>query len=453
MIPPNAARRRRGWLVALTALAAACSRDLRGESGEDLAAAAERLLAVFDAAAPTRELLQRTADAAWRLDAAALYEALPAAAGEERSVVFVATDQDGHRFVDHRTGPPPEIGAEPGDGWLLVGAQRLALPPQTYRMRIASAMSTGKADCFVVWKGLRHDLRDLERETLIGELRSAFPRTMALALRYVLLETASRPLPGRGRAVDLTLRARREALGADYPDFTAYATRLARAVRASGAVQSDAGATLISWRFREPNDELTISLRSADGLLLADRDEEPPVDLLEAQRLRFFHSTSMQAYGVTTRIEGIHGTIRTDPDSAVAEIRSEIGGEPERIAVEGAFFGVVPVVAVDLFVPGTLAGSVRGVLSTLLTGRDGKGIEIATTLRTESAERHTIASSVLADVPAGRFARLALRLAASLMQANERERTDALRLARDVVAAVRADLAGSSAAVSSARTP
>ena len=100
----------------------------------------------------------------------------------------------------------------------------------------------------------------------------------------------------------------------------------------------------------------------------------------------------------------------------------------------------MPVPAVDLLIPGSLEGAVRGILSTLLRGRDGQGLEIVTVLRTETPKKHTIRSTLLSDVPAGRFARLALRLAASLVQANDRERAELLRVARDFVGRLGADL-------------
>ena len=100
----------------------------------------------------------------------------------------------------------------------------------------------------------------------------------------------------------------------------------------------------------------------------------------------------------------------------------------------------MPVPAVDVLIPGSLEGAVRGILSTLLRGRDGRGIEIVTALRTETPKKHTVRSTLLSDVPAGLFARLALRLAASLVQANDLERAELLQLARDFVARLRADL-------------
>jgi hypothetical protein len=439
-------------LAALAAMIVACSRELRGENARDLAVAVERLLSEFEAPAQTRKLLQRVTDAAWRLDAAALHAALPASgsADQERSVLFEARQEQGRRLVSHRVArslelrpsSPPGVGEEPGDGWLLLGAMPLANPSGDYRLRVGSALSTGSADSVRVWQGLPDDLRDLESDTLMQNLRTEFPRTMELVLRYVEIQTASRPVEGRARAIAVIVRSRLEPLGADYPNLEGYVSRLARCIRGSGALQSGGGATLVSWSFREPNDELKISLRSADGRLVPDEGPEPVVDLLASQHLRLVYSSSIEAYGVRTRIEGIRGTIHTDPSRAAAEIRSQFSGEPDRLAVEGALFGFVPVPAVDVLIPGSLEGAVRGILSTLLRGRDGQGIEVVTALRTETSKKHTVRSTLLSDVPAGRFARLALRLAASLVQANDRQRAELLQVARDFVGRLRADLSG-----------
>jgi hypothetical protein len=406
-----------------------------------------------------REIFTGELAAGWRLDAAALHSALPdsGSADQDRSVLFEARQEQGRRSVRHRaarsselgSSSRPSVGPNPGEGWLLLGARPCDNPSGDYRLRVGSALSTGSADSLRVWQGLPDDLRDLERDALIGSLQRAFPRTTELVLRYVEIHTASRPLEVRGRAIDVTLRPRFGPLGADHPDLEGYLSRLARSVRGSGALQSDGGATLVSWSFREPNDELKIALRSADGRLVPAGDAEPAVDLLESQRLRFVYSSSIEAYGVRTRIDGIHGTIRTDPSGTAAEIRSQLSGEPDGLSVEGALFGVVPVTAVDVLIPGNLEGAVRGILSTLLRGRDGQGIEIVTTLRTETPKKHTIRSMLLSDVPAGRFARLALRLAASLVQANDRERAELLRFARDFVGRLRADLSEGSARTSS----
>src|ERR1044071_7951737 len=91
-------------LAALAAMIVACSRELRGESGADLAVAVERLLSEFEAPPQTRKLLQKVTDAAWRLDAAALHAALPdsGSADRDRSVLFEARQEQAGRSVSHR---------------------------------------------------------------------------------------------------------------------------------------------------------------------------------------------------------------------------------------------------------------------------------------------------------------------------------------------------------------
>jgi len=427
--------------AALLLLAIGCSRELRRDGGVDVAVAVERVLGGYEATAETRSLVHRVREAAWRLDASELHAALPGA-GAERSVLFEARGEGGVRRITDRAAAArsalPDVGSEPGDGWLLLGA--MPLDGGDYRLRVATALGTGSADGFATWRGLRDDLRDLERDAWLGGVRTAFPRTTELLLRYVSIETASRPA-SRGREVNVVLRADFGRLRADYPSLARYASRIAGSVRSSGALQNDAGATLVSWTFRETADAAAISLRSADGRLVPADDSQPDVDPLAPQHLLFRHSTTMHAYGVTTSIRGIHGTIETDPQAASARVESRISGEPDELTMSGALFGVVPISAVDFFVPGTLAGSVRRILSTLLLGRDGLGIEASTVLRADSARHHVIRSELLSDVPAGRFARLALRLAASMLEMSDRESDEMRTLALDAASRLRADLA------------
>jgi hypothetical protein len=430
-----------GVVAVVWLMAAGCSRELRRDGGADVATAIERTLGNFEASSETRSLLRQVSDAAWRLDAAALYRALPDGGETARSVRFAAREERGRRFVTHATnadpGSAPQSTNAPGDGVLMLGATPLGNAAGDYRLDIGAALATGSADVSGIWRGLPEELRDLERTAWLASVQREFPRTTELVLRYVTVDGDSRP-SSAGVGVDVVLRPKLERLRADYPSLARYATRVGASVRSSGALQNDEGSTLVVWTFREAADALSISFRAADGRLIAADDARPGIDLLEPQRLRLVYSTTLQAYGVTTRIRGIRGAIRTDPRAATVE--SRISGEPDELSIAGALFGVVPISAVDVFIPGTLAGSVRRVLATPLLGRDGRGIEMSTELDAGAGQEHVIRSTLRSDVPAGRFARLALRLAASLLQVNDREQAEMRALGLDLASRLRADI-------------
>jgi hypothetical protein len=132
--------------------------------------------------------------------------------------------------------------------------------------------------------------------------------------------------------------------------------------------------------------------------------------------------------------------MRTDPTLPSPAISFEVNGEPTRLSVEGALLGVVPVEVVDVLIPGNVEDAAKNILSTLLRGREGRGVELLTELGSESPERHRITSTLFSDLPSGELARIALRLGAALLQANADERADALRLWGDLLDEFRLDL-------------
>ncbi len=455
-------------LVAFAAVSfalAGCADQVEKEDAAAFALAAERSVAAFETSAETRRLLKDATDAFWHVDAAALHAALPDQGdpGGARLALFRAEHRPAGRFVRHEVPPgggffesgiAPLLpaGPEPGDGWLFAGAMPLTDSPGDYRLRVTSALSTGAADSFALWRSVPHVLRLLEtspstsgEDPVIAYFRRRLPRTAELALRYLdYRRSASWSAEGKRNDVELELRARLSALAVDYPGFARYLSRLAGAVRGWGSLENESGAAVASWRQRGPEEGLAVRCALHDGRLLPANGQGPPLDPLSPLRMRIVYSSSFQLYGVKSTVEGVRAALETDPLGATQTVSLEASGEPERIAIEGRLFGVLPVEWIDALVPGRLEDSTRKILGTMLRGREGRGIEMATALRADPPGTYLTTSTVVADIPAGRLARIGLRLFADMIQPDEKEWDDLVRLVRDLLGRMREDLPASS---------
>ncbi len=453
------------WYGAVAIALSGCADQVKREDAAAFALAAERSVGAFEASAETRRLLHDASDAFWHLDAAALHAALPDQGDPAgaRFALFRGEQKPAGRFVRHEIpsgsgffepGITPLLpaGPEPGDGWLFTGAMPLANSPGDYRLRVTSTLSTGRADSFALWRSVPHVLRLLEtapsksgEDPVIAYFRRRLPRTAELALRYLdFRRSVSWSAERRRSDVELELRARFSALAADYPGFARYLSRLAGSVRGWGSLENEGGAAVASWRQRGPEDGLAVRCGLHDGGLLAANGQGPPLDPLSPLRMRIVSSSSFQLYGVKSTVEGVRATLETDPLGATQTVRLDANGEPERIAIEGRLFGIVPVELLDALVPGTLEDSTRKILATMLRGREGRGIQMATALRIDPPGTHLTTSTVLADIPAGRLARIGLRLFADMIQPDEKEWEDLVRFVRDVLGRMREDLPASS---------
>jgi len=440
-------------LLVLVLALGACSDELRGPPASDLVIAAERALSTFGASPETQSLLDRAETAAWSLDARALHEAIPAkdAVDATRAVWFDFRGAAEKRSVGHRPvggasvlagvfEPSAEV---PHEGPPELGRYSLLLASRPlgsgdYRLRVTSAIDSGRGDLMTIWRAVPGALRSLERGAPAAEARRSFPRTAAFAQRYGEITAAITPAKPRGASVELRLRARRAAVASEYPHLVRYAERMARRVRTSATLEGEDGAELAAWRFRSPEEGVRFVFATHEGRLQT--KDGSLVDLTVPHRLRLVQSSSAEVLGVTSTIAGLASSVDSEPGGEAASIAFEARGDPAIVKVEGALFGIVPIAAIDAVLPGTLEGSLRSLLGTLLHGRDGRGVAVVVRSRPEPGNAHEISSTLVADVPATRFARRALGLAAALVEADASERADMLRFARDLAACLAADL-------------
>ena len=456
----------------VTVLAAAfaaclCACSARPEHERDLVLAARRTLSPYEGTPATRKLLRKTTDAAWTLDAASLYSALPeSGAGDgARAVVFEAEENGGHRMIRQKAASLAEIdvgpggpalheaGAEPGGGWLFVGARPL-FGGEAHRLRVTSAIDTGAGDSLIAWREVPDVLRALETAPdgavlfSLGGLDREWPRATAFLASYFDTRVVSRPA-AVGHDVEIVSEPRFEKLRADYPRFERWLAHMLRSFRTSGAISTESGGELIRWTFRNPvpDERLRVSFAALDGRVVS-RSPEATVDLTLPFRLRVVYTAAIETYGLTTTMRGIGATVSGDLTAARPTIATEVRGEPEAVSVEGAFLGIVPLGIVDMLIPGSVESATRAVLSGLLTGRDGRGVLVETEWRADGPDRHAVGSTLATDVPSGRLVRIALRIAAALMRTSEAERAELVRFLRDL-----ADRAMADAAVRTAQWP
>ena len=432
-----------------------CSDELRGPAARDFVNAADRALSTFESSPETEALLDRAKDAAWALDAAGLHGFIPDVdnADRTRALFFEIGDRGRRRWMRHRvapksidarklfevrTVPPREDPSELGRYSLLLASEPLS--SGNYRLRVSSAIDTGGGDLGTIWRAVPDALRFFERGAEAAEARRVFPKTAAFVERYLEIESSVRPHAPRGKAVEIIVRGRRAAAAADYPNLAHYVARMSKSVQSSGALQTEEGVELVGWRFRGREEGFQLSFATGDGQLVTRDAKGDLVDLTRPQKLRIAQSMIAEALGISTSIEGVRSRAETEPLGAAPEIAVQTNGDPDRIAVEGALFGVVPIAALDAMVPGTLESSMKGILATLLRGRGGRGVEILMLSRALDEGAHETSSTLVADVPAGSFSRRALRLGTALIQASASERDDVLRFTRDLVDCVVADL-------------
>ncbi|MGH7819830.1 MAG: hypothetical protein ACREQ9_08660, partial [Candidatus Binatia bacterium] len=332
----------------------------------ELALAADRVLAPYEASPEANRLVDDATDAVRHLDAAALFATLPPGPASDRArrVLFDVRHDRGRRRLTIEVPDSPAAshdlfetrslavrgpGELPGDGWLLLGVLPLADSSKRYRLRATSALSTGAGDSFALWRSLPDGLARLGRENprLGTDLRARFPRAMSFLLRHVELRRLTSASADGREDVELRIRARFDALAERYPNLSAFLFRVAHAVRATGQVEDEGGRTLASWRNGTAEEGIAVALSLRDGRLVP-KNGGPAVDLLSPLDLRFSYAATVERYGVKTTIEGIHGTLRTDPTAPSRSIGVAINGDPTRLTVEGAILGVMPVEVIDV---------------------------------------------------------------------------------------------------------
>jgi hypothetical protein len=421
--------------------------------------AARRTFSPYESAPETRKLLRKATDAAWTLDAASLYSALPESGADDgaRAVVFETEEIAGRKVMRHEATPAPidvepgerplhETGGEPGGGWFFVGARPLS-GGDAYRLRVSSAVDTGAGDSLVLWRAVPEVLQAFENapdDTVLfslGGLDGEWPRATEFLASYFDARVVSRQATV-GHDVEIVAEPRFEKLRADYPRFARWLAHMLRSFRTSGAISTESGGELVRWTLRSPapDEHLRISFATLGGRVVA-RSPEAIVDLNQPFRLRVVYTAAIETYGLRTTIRGIGATVSGDPTGSRPTISTEIRGEPQAVSVEGAFLGILPVGVVNMLIPGNVESASRAILSGLLRGRDGRGVLVETEWRADGPDRHAVGSTLATDVPSGRLVRIALRIAAALMRTSEAERAEIVGFLRDLADRALADVA------------
>ena len=421
--------------------------------------AAERLLGPFEAPEATRALLARVIADIRRLDLASLYDALPdsgradrarivifrAAAGSPRRVEhapFTTTASDFFEPTD-RTEPLAPIGPAIGDGWLVGGA--VPLDVERFRVRASLALHTGATDLARSGAIAADFLRRLERRVrerpgdgiaaLSATLAEDHPSAGTFLGRYVELTGTLDPLKDRVRLAPV-VHLRREALVADYPLFAKFLARTSDVLRARGRASLEGGAVVATWALRGP-EGFAAEIAVRDGRLLPIRAAGEAWDLERPQRLGFVTSASIDALGLRTSIEGVHGAMELDPTRGRS--RMSVKGMPDETSLDGALFGVLTPTALDALVPGSIDGILQDLLRSVLEGREKRGVDVAVRATGLPESGRGLESDTVLDVSSARLVRVALTIGARWLYPSDEEAVDTRRFVHDLASRLAAD--------------
>lgn len=463
-------------LAAATLALASCADPVERAAAFDLALAVERSFSSFEGDAESVRLRDAARDTLSGFAARDLYEILAAddPARSAKAILIRLEGATGARALTHeKHEPAPEIfadadaatpvpGGSIGDALLFVALHPLEKPADALRLRVASAIRTGRGDAFWLPRGVPHLLEVLEREArskaadgadpLLGLLRREMPATTAALERHLTIRGGvAWSEPEAALHVRPRILLRRDALAADHPAFAAWIERIGGAVRSETALAVPGGAPILRWRWDGLERGLSIDLLARDGSLLPmgslpDAAREP-VDFGAPSELTMTTSGSMELFGLRTTVSGVDADVRMDPRHPAPSLRLALAGLPDDVTVEGRLFGILPSYFLDLLMPGTLGTSIRRSMETSFLGRDGEGILLLASSEGEGAE-HYASTSLFADVPGGRLTRLARGWVASATRPTPEEWADFRRWIEHVARAFRSDLAAERAAPS-----
>jgi hypothetical protein len=441
-------------LTAAAGLSAPPTRELR-----DLWVASERLLGPFEAPEATRVLLARVIADIRRLDLASLYAALPDSGRADRArIVIFRAAADSPRRVDHAPFAttandffePSEgaaslapAGRAVGDGWLIGGA--VPLDVERFRVRASTALHTGTTDLARSGAIAADFLRRLENRlranpgdgisALSAALTEDFPSAGAFLGRYLEITGVLDAQKDRVRLAPV-IHMRRDPLVADYPRFATFIARTSDVLRARGRASLEGGTVVATWALRGPEGfAAEVALR--DGRLVPIRGAGEAWDLERPTRLGFATDASIDALGLRTSIEGVHGTIELDP--ARGRSRTSVKGMPDQTSLDGALFGVLTPGALDALVPGSIEGILQDLLRSLLEGREKRGVDVAVRAIGAPESGHTLESDAVLDVSSARLVRVALTIGARWLYPSDEEAVDARRFAHDLASRLVAD--------------
>ena len=454
-------------LLASTLALTGCTSAAERAAAFDLALAVERSFSAFEGTPESVRLRDAARDTLSGFAARDLYEILAAGdpARSPKGILVRLEDAAGTRTLTHEsTDPAPGIfddapsetpvpGRSIGDALLFVALRPLEQPAGALRLRVASAIRTGRGDAFWLPRAIPDALETLEKgaqakpaanaDPLVDLLRRELPATAAALERHLEIrggvswsarEAALRVRP--------TIRLRREALAADHPAFAAWVERIGGALRSETVLATPAGAPFASWRWDGLERGLSARLLARDGALLPIDGTEAAsgVDLRAPVELTMSSGGSMELFGLRTTVSGIDARVAMDARREAPSLRLAMAGLPEDVAVEGRLFGLVPAFLLDLLMPGTLATSIRSSMETSFLGRDGAGILLLASSEGEGDARFA-STSLFADVPGGRLTQLARSWVASATRPTPDEWSDFRRWVESVARAFRSDLA------------
>ena len=448
--------------VALLAFTS-CSSPVERAAALDLARAAERSFSPFEGSEESVRLRDAARDTLSGFAARDLYDTLAVGSRDRapRGILIRLEGAEGARTLTHERKHPdlglfaesparmPQPGPSLGDALLFVALQPLGTSDVVLRLRVASAIRTGRGDAFAVPRGIPPVLEQIEAAAREGEpgpllalFRKALPKTAAAFERHLELRDGTAWSEEEKRLrVHPRIVVRREALAAEHPHFAAWLERIGEALRNETLIETRPGTTVTTWRWDGLEKGFSLRLESRGGSLLPVTGEGEPVDLRAPTRLTMVSSGSMELFGLRTTVEGIDAAVEIDPRRESPTMRMEMAGLPAAVTVEGRLFGIVPSYLVDLLMPGTLASSIRESMRTSFLGRDGEGILVLASSEGEG-ESHFASTSLFADVPAGSFTQLARRWVASATRPTPEEWSDFRRWVESLARAFRTDLAG-----------
>ncbi len=308
------------------------------------------------------------------------------------------------------------------------------------------------ADAFPEIRPLQPRLERVSDRAVYAKLKHDFPQFSGFFDRFFFVESIASPVEdpnwGSVTAVDLQWRVRLTTLQKEFPLLFDRFRKLGRVAESQIILKNEKGQRIAKWRFRTEQRSARLQFFVKNGAFVPfDVDDSlikgaQPFKLSEEKDrvLSFQQSFSMEAYGIRIVLDNLHGKFFATRKKGWGEAKLKLLGF-DRLEVTGRVLGIIPLSVVDVFVPGSIEGSLRDMLNAAARGFQGAGSEIA--IRFDNAQGPTKPSRfqprLQAIIIENKFFQFSMKVSGSRFLINDPESAEMARIFKEAYTRLKED--------------